>query len=995
MKWNILFLFFAAAAVSLADDVITAKDLQKWKHYSAVSELQDGMLRVRIQTQPRGAWGMIGNYIQGYSTKHYLQITLGELESATVAPGAANSSSGGKPFGKIYTGVNTFKIPPHAAKNFHLALTALGDRSEKVGPWFDYKEVRVTLDPFNTPVTVLEKGDTIKVGSKLKISLKTKETLSEDPVVRFCLTPGFADFRFNGQERIMLKKSGKGVYSAELTVDQNALMVPTLPGTQYNIVAMTTLNGTNCYYTLPYKTDLKTGNEVDVTLANAGSLQVKDDRKLWLRLTKGVNLARGKKLHLMPETDYSLTKDEKDVTDLTDGRLSHRADDRIWFGKDACGWYLGDPRIYIKIDLGSVQPVDKLVIRCLGGTTGNFKFPKMFNVFVSKDGKIYHPASSMQKLSPCEAQQSDWQKYYYLPESAKMPNTRMYPFALSVQADARYIILNLTGETGSVFTDELACIKAEKKSASFNAAYQEPGCEIPMEGLVVRPRINELAVMQGLPAPQWFQITDMRRGDERRNSAEIVLELPRGMSVLQQKGESLPNGITRYVFPLKRGNVNTPYLSPVVYISAPEKVTGNAVIYARSGGVDQFKSVLPVKQVVPPVLKPFQKLHISLSWMHEDFGRKWPGFFREWGKFGFNTVSLFPRYWTNDYYVKQGQKFAEAARKAGFKTIMNDSSFHEMVRGKKAGHEVYCLIPGREHTMLCPTYRGEHYAKEMERVRRCVANSKPDYVFYDIETYHFVRNSAPVCTRCKEVLARSGKDLDAVLFEYGAGMMADLKKAIEQGCKDAGISMPVIGSYNRQPLHPVYGVELWKDTYPSSLDWAQPSLYVAGRAADVHHNIRQNHKLLGNKNLIPWLTTGCYGEFESYKVEQMVLEALMNGARGITYFAFSDFMDSPLDFYYHIKALAAVQDYEDLILEGVVTEITGSNKDMLYSMLVKGNEALLLVGNYSNSSPETMVKLPFKPSVIRDLRQNKNAAGSQNFKFEVPRSDIRLFYFKK
>ncbi|MBQ9771309.1 MAG: hypothetical protein IJW23_05730 [Lentisphaeria bacterium] len=978
-----------------ADDVITAADLQKWRHSSATSEIVDGALRARVQTQPRGAWGSIGNYIKGHSTNHFLQIKLGEMESAIVAPGVANSSSNGGKIGNIYTGVNTFKIPPHAARTFYLALTMLGDRREKVGPWIDFQEVRTTLQPFNAPVVTLDKGDTVKVGSKLKITFRTKETLSALPSVRFCLSPGFADYKFNNQDKIVLKKSGDGIYTAEFTVDNNALMLPNTPQKKYSVMALTTINGINCYYTLPFKFDLKTGKEVDVTLANSGSLQVRDDRKLWLKHIRGVNLVRGKKLRLLPATDYGLTKDDKDATDLTDGRLSHRSDDRIWFGKDACGWYFGDPQIYIGIDLGKVQPVEKLVIRCLGGTSGNFKFPRMFNVFVSKDGKTYYPAASMQKLAPCEAAQSNWKNYYYLPEDAKMPNTRMYPFALSVRADARYIILNIIGETGSVFSDELACIKADKKGSDFNAAYKNDGREIPMEGLVVRPRVNELAVMQGLPAPQAFLITDMRAGDDRKKVAEIVLELPKGMSVIGKKGEALANGVTRYIFPLKRANVNAKYSCPVFYIAAPGKVSGTATVYARSGGVDQFKTVLPVKQVVPPQLKPFKRLHISLSWMHEDSGRQWPDFFNEWGKFGFNTVSLFPRYWTNAHYVKRGQLFADAARKAGYKTIMNDSSFHEMARGKKAGHEIYCQIPGRPNTMHCPTYRGADYAKEMDRVRRCVANSKPDYVFYDIETYHFVRSSAPVCTRCKAVLAKSGKSLDDMLFAHGSGMMADLKKAIAQGSKDAGIKMPVIGSYNRQPLHPVYGVELWKDTYPASLDMAQPSLYVAGRAVDVHNNIRANHKLLGNKKLLPWLTTGCYGEFESYKVEQMVLEALMNGACGVTYFGFTEFTDSPLDFYYHIKALAAVKDHEDLIMDGKVTDISGSNKDMLYSMLVNGDEALLLVGNYNNSAPETLVKLPFKPSVIKDLRAGKTISAGQNFKFNVPRSDIRLFYLKK
>lgn len=995
MKKYFLLSGLIALTAWAADEVIPADALQKWKHHSVVSEMIDGSLRARVQTLPRGAWGQIGEYINGYSTKHFIQIRLGEMESSIVAPGASNASSNGGRIGQIYTGVNTFRVPPHAAKRFYLALTMLGNRNEKVGPWIDFEEVRTTLDPQDAPVVTLLDGDVIKVGSKLRITLKTKETLAFDPVVRFCLSPGFADYQFNGQEKITLKKTGNGVYSAELTVDKNALELPDVPKKKYDILALTVINGKNCYFTIPYKTEIKTGREVDVTLANSGSLQVRDDRKLWLSRIRGTNLIRGKKLHLMPATDYGLTKDDRDSFDLTDGRLSHRGDDRIWFGKDACGWYFGDPQIYLKMDLGSVQPVDKLVIRCMGGTTGNFKFPARFNVFVSKDGKTYYPASVLQKLAPCEANQSDWKNYYYLPEDAKMPNTRMYPFELAVQADARYIILNIIGETGSVFTDELVCLKAESKGAAYNQAYQKEGREIPMEGLVVRPRINELAVMQGLPAPQRFIITDMRSGEDRKKSAEIVLELPKGMSVIGTKGEALDNGVTRYVFPIKRANVNATYSSPTLYIAAPEKVSGKAVIYARSGGVDQFKTVLPVKQVVPPVLKPFKRLHISLSWMGEQDGRSWPGFFEQWGRFGFNTVSLFPRYWTNDYYVKKGQEYAEAARKAGFKTIMNDSSFHEMARGKKAGHEIYCQIPGRPNTMHCPTYRGEHYAKEMDRVRRCVVNSKPDYVFYDIETYHFVRSSAPVCTRCKEALARTGKDLDTHLFTQGKGMMADLKKAIAQGAREAGIPMPVIGSYNRQPLYPVYGVELWNDTYPSSLDMAQPSLYVSGRAVDVHKNIRGNHKLLGNKKLVPWLTTGCYGEFESYKVEQMVLEALMNGACGVTYFGFSEFTDSPLDFYYHAKALAAVKDYEDLIYEGVVTEITGSNKDMFYSMLVRGDEALLLVGNYNNSTPETTVELPFQPGIIKDLLAEKNDAGAKTFRFAVPRSDIRLFYLKK
>ena len=65
-----------------------------------------------------------------------------------------------------------------------------------------------------------------------------------------------------------------------------------------------------------------------------------------------------------------------------------------------------------------------------------------------------------------------------------------------------------------------------------------------------------------------------------------------------------------------------------------------------------------------------------------------------------------------------GKIYVDAAHKAGYKTIMNDSCFHEMARGKDAGHEIYCQIEGVKHKWLCPTYRGKLYPKEMERIPR-------------------------------------------------------------------------------------------------------------------------------------------------------------------------------------------------------------------------------------------------------------------------------------
>ena len=121
----------------------------------------------------------------------------------------------------------------------------------------------------------------------------------------------------------------------------------------------------------------------------------------------------------------------------------------------------------------------------------------------------------------------------------------------------------------------------------------------------------------------------------------------------------------------------------------------------------------------------------------------------------------------------------------------------------------------------------------------------------------------------------------------------------------------------------------------------------------------------------------------------------MNGAMGITYFQASDFYDSPLDFYYHAKALAEIQPYEDLVLDGAVTEITVSNKDFTYSMLAKDKEIILLVGNYKGAKPGTIVNLPFKAKKVLDLRggEKVQVKGNELF-FKVPKDEIRLFYIK-
>jgi len=123
---------------------------------------------------------------------------------------------------------------------------------------------------------------------------------------------------------------------------------------------------------------------------------------------------------------------------------------------------------------------------------------------------------------------------------------------------------------------------------------------------------------------------------------------------------------------------------------------------------------------------------------------------------------------------------------------------------------------------------------------------------------------------------------------------------------------------------------------------------------------------------------------------------LLNGAGGITYYCFGDFTDSPLDFYYHAKALAELRPYEDLVVEGEVLDAEGSNPGLTYSALRRGGELLLLVGNYRNAEPRTVFPIPFKTvAEIKDLRSDERVQSGSSFAFDVPKGDIRLFYIRQ
>ena len=79
---------------------------------------------------------------------------------------------------------------------------------------------------------------------------------------------------------------GKGVYTAEVVIDKQAFAFQSA-GNKQRMMAMTTVNGVNSYYTLPFPLDIRTAHVLPPELAAAANMQVREDRQRWLDLTHG------------------------------------------------------------------------------------------------------------------------------------------------------------------------------------------------------------------------------------------------------------------------------------------------------------------------------------------------------------------------------------------------------------------------------------------------------------------------------------------------------------------------------------------------------------------------------------------------------------------------------------------------------------------------------------------------------------------------------------
>ena len=735
--------------------------------------------------------------------------------------------------------------------------------------------------------------------------------------------------------------------------------------------------------------------------------------RLWQERTRGENLALNRPVGFATPPDYPRTMaGGTDQQDLTDGRLSSLPDQVLMFDSKAVGWFTtGTHGINLLIDLGEVQPVEKAVIRLYGGARfPNQILPRILEALVSEDGKTFYRTSTLTKLMPGEKSQSDWKSLYYLPESGK---PFVYPFVLAIETKARFVGLRITGHSDFVFSDELAIMKGD--FAVDQCTYEEKDrTPFFMKGLVFRPIKKTMYISTNVNTPNFFAAKDLRSDEGRQegkaDDGQWIIEVPEEIELLRcpqdqnlMRESFAEEGLnrTRLILPQMPG-----WRSSFYFQVSPGKAfpaDAAAVFYGIAAGCEPNRVRVPLKAITIPEVPLISDLHISLAWTVISEELAYPDFFKAWRHLGFNTVTTFPRYWVdpenregywNGKVTEDKQEFLARARALGFKVLHNESPFRVLHGKRKQYPEVLSRLPGGKTGNMCPSYRGEYYWKEIKRIGDCFVMTDPAYVFYDIELWHDGANEAGRCERCLEACTKSGKDMEAFLYDQGTEMFRHYREEIKRRCDLMQREMPVIASYNHHAVHPQHhGVIDFFQAYPRYIDLAQPSLYVRGDPLAVHNSIRKNYESLKKSRILPWLTAGCYGEFDPAKIEPMVYESFLNGSCGITYYAFFHF-DTPLDFYYHAKALATIAPYEKFIARARPIALDAGSEGLTSSALVGDGQMMILLANYTGGNVATgAVTLPFAETIqVRDLLAGRDMPPANPIRVRVATGGISLLW---
>lgn len=710
------------------------------------------------------------------------------------------------------------------------------------------------------------------------------------------------------------------------------------------------------------------------------------------------NIALGRPYKYNAVPSYRLTRSESDLQDLTDGSLSHRPRQKIWFDRKACAWG-SNPHVNIRVDLGQVEPVEAAAISLLGGAEqGSLKFPRRVALLVSTDGRAWARAGVYERVPEGQEDRDP----FGVPKEEGVAWT--YPLRFTgLRCAARYVGFEIEGQTAFVATDELYVFRG-------TFAVDEAKAYEPYAGRFVVHEFAPGRIAAYFSKPTVYVSTNVQTyqtlmgSDDRvapKAPVTLRLDLPEGMKLRRYQinvryggaGVDDPPGRSVAVAgkPYTRYEIDTRGI-PLrdwghFFWSAdwPDGHRDTLRISAVSAGQEQPWEEYAVEAVrIEPVARP-RRLHVSVCWMTEMFWTKWPGCLQAMKTVGMTGMPFFPRYTFRDGRLKDfaAQGLAQA-RAMGFDVVHNESPIHA-VRAKVKDHPEIACQPSQRRRWMCPCYRGKFYQDEVEAIAQRYAALKAGWLIYDCEAFSgYSADVSKKCSRCREEFAKSGMgDWQRFACERGADFYRDVDRRIQGLVPGATYLRGSYGVVSTKIYHNIWDVGV---LLPSLHQFTMPSLYRF-RPQEVGDPVREQRRLLSSNAILPWLQPGNQGEMPAEHVRCSLLEACLSGARGAVYYTWNGF--DAADYRAVSQAIAVLRQVEDVVMDGQPLQGGScSAGSATVAGLALGDRAVLLVSDYA--LPDGAVATVTLPSPFTGQAEELTPAGPQPV--EVRDAAIRVTF---
>ncbi len=672
---------------------------------------------------------------------------------------------------------------------------------------------------------------------------------------------------------------------------------------------------------------------------------------------------------------YRLTNNETDLYDLTDGMITRRPDDKIWFEANACAWH-GDAQVNIRLDLGEIQPIKEIGIRLLGGAEqGGLKFPAEVVAMVSDDGQSWGQVGRFVKPVAGEEAADP----FGMPAEDGVAYTYPLRFA-GLNAAGRYVAFMIAGDAAFIASDEMWVFKGEHAVAE-----AEPGTQY--DGDFVVHSFQAGGVTAFFPKARVYACDNVQsyqtlhgfdnRPEPKSQPAELIVDLPDGVTLRRWKlnqrfggalvdefeTEQIEDGeqaFTRYIVPT-RGIYIKSWGTLFFQTEWEDGRSGTMRLGCRWEGGEQAPEEYTIEAVhIYPVTPP-ARLHMSIAWMTQMFWQDWPDFIETYRACGLNGVPLVPRYAPKpeaDGFRDYLDAVAEC-REAGLQIVNNSSPIHAIMAQKKDHPEVMCQFEDGPSELPCPSYRGELWDAEVEVVAQRYAWTQAEWLLYDCEAfsgYGYRAEQGKQCLRCQAAFAERGGEWEKFIAQQGADFYRAVHARIQELAPGAQFEA---GAYGVQPGEVYHGVWDWDILYPDVHQFSMPSLY-SFRPEPVGDEVRRLRGLIAASDIIPWVQPGDLGEMPAEHIRAIVLEVLFNGGRGVAYYT-NKGVDGA-DLRAISEAVAIAQPIEDMIIDGQLLDVDEFHcgcEGVRLGGIQSGDQAVLLVSEYETPTDvECSVQLP-------------------------------------